>query len=405
MRILFCNYEYPPLGGGGGVFTAALAQELATRHEVTVLTSQGRGVPSEEVARGVRVVRVPVFLRRRQAVANLPSLAAYVLMGVPAGKRLLRERAFDVINTHFALPTGPVGDALSRWGMVPNVLTLIGGDVYDPSKWTSPHRHPWLRGRVRSLVRRADAVVVSSANVQGYLERYYAPGVPAQRIALAIERPPEVEAAPRAAYGFGPDDVLLVTVGRLVARKAVDQLLAVLQRLGARAGLLVLGSGPEEGALRREAEARGVASRARFLGHIDGPEKFRLLRMCDVYASTSQHEGYGLVFVEAMTCGLPVVCYDHGGQTDFLEDGATGFLVPLNDLAQCEARCRQLAADAALRRRMGEENRRRAETLLIDHCAQRYEAAFEEAIARRRAASGPAPRRLAAPRAFAEAHA
>ena len=131
MRILVCNYEYPPLGGGGGVFTAALAEELARRHEVTVLTSQGLGLPAEETVKGVRVVRVPVFLRRRQAVANLPSLAAYVLMGVPAGKRLLRERAFDVINTHFALPTGPVGDALSRWGRVPNVLTLVGGDVYD----------------------------------------------------------------------------------------------------------------------------------------------------------------------------------------------------------------------------------------------------------------------------------
>jgi len=54
--------------------------------------------------------------------------------------------------------------------------------------------------------------------------------------------------------------------------------------------------------------------------------KFRLLRIADVFVSTSQHEGFGLVFLEAMACGLPVVCYDRGGQIDFLEDRTTGHL-------------------------------------------------------------------------------
>ena len=72
MKILFLNYEYPPLGGGGGVVMGALARELAHRHEVTVLTSQALGLASASVEGGVSIIRAPVFFRRQLAVANFP---------------------------------------------------------------------------------------------------------------------------------------------------------------------------------------------------------------------------------------------------------------------------------------------------------------------------------------------
>src|SRR5688572_11800365 len=101
MRILFCNYEYPPLGGGGGVVMAAMARELARRHEVTVLTSRAGGLAAESLDGGVKVVRVPVFFRKHLAVANMPSMAAYLPMGLWRGLKLGRGNAFDIINTHF----------------------------------------------------------------------------------------------------------------------------------------------------------------------------------------------------------------------------------------------------------------------------------------------------------------
>ncbi|HWK51339.1 MAG TPA: glycosyltransferase, partial [Steroidobacter sp.] len=98
MRILFCNYEYPPLGGGGGVVMASLARHLARRHEVTVLTSRAGDLLSEDRDGGVRVLRVPVFFRRELAVANLPSMAAYLPTGLFRGLRFSKSD-FDVINT------------------------------------------------------------------------------------------------------------------------------------------------------------------------------------------------------------------------------------------------------------------------------------------------------------------
>ena len=66
MYILLCNYEYSPLGGGRGIRNALLAEELAKTHEVTVLTSQGVGLPLEETDSGLRILRVPVYFRRQR---------------------------------------------------------------------------------------------------------------------------------------------------------------------------------------------------------------------------------------------------------------------------------------------------------------------------------------------------
>lgn len=380
MKILFCNYEYPPLGGGGGVINALLAEELAGRHEVTVLTSQGLGLPAESVVNGVRIVRVPVFFRSQQAAANVPSMLAYLPMGMAAGKRLIRTIRYDVINTHFVLPTGPVGDALARYGNIPHVLSLHGGDLYDPSKWMSPHRHFVLRTWVTRLLRRADRLVGQSRNTIENIHKYYDSSLSVARIPLGIRRP-SVEVAARADYGFTDDQVLLVTVGRLVARKAVDQLISVLKDAGRPdAHLVIVGSGPQEQALRQKAAELGLAERVHFRGQASERDKLRLLQMSDIFVSTSQHEGFGLVFLEAMASGLPVVCYGYGGQTDFLVDGVTGHVVPLNDVALFAERCRRLISDPEAIRRIGADNRVRVEELYIDECARQYEQLFEDLI-------------------------
>lgn len=380
MKILFCNYEYPPLGGGGGVINALIAQEMAKRHDVTVLTSQAMDLPRENVENGVRVIRVPVFFRDQEAVANLRSMFAFVPMGIWEGLKLLKNERFDVINTHFVVPTGPVGDVLSRYGRIPNILSLHGGDLYDPSKTLSPHRLKILHASVRRLLRRATVVVGQSRNTLENMRRLYTPEIDGQRIPLAIKRPPTGTAS-RQQYGFAEDETLLVTVGRLVSRKRIEQMIAMMETFRHdKVRLLIIGSGPEEEYLRQEVTKRQLEKKVTFMGYVEEEDKFRILRMSDLYVSTSQHEGFGLVFLEAMACGLPVVCYDHGGQTDFLRDQKTGFLVPLNDLDQFKARCQSLIGSSNLRKEMGETNKHLVEEYYIDSCALKYESVFREAM-------------------------
>lgn len=382
MRILFVNYEYPPLGGGGGIVNAWLAEELAKRHEVAVLTSRAFELAACETAGNVEIFRSRTLFRRRRAAANMPSMGAFVLSGILRGRRLIRERQFDVINTHFAVPTGPVGMWLSRISGIPNVLSVHGGDLYDPSKWTSPHRHAVLRSIVRRVANAADAVVGQSRNTNDNLARYYAPDLEPELIPLGIPRPPDPVQG-RQALGLKPEELVLVTVGRLVSRKRVDQLVRMVSDLrDPRLRLVVIGSGPDRPSLEKRAAALGVAAQITFAGFVTDQQKVDLLAAADLYVSTSQHEGFGLVFLEAMAQGLPIVCYDNGGQTDYLVDGVNGAVRSLNDTDGFTAAVAALVADQPLRKSISARNRADVEQFFIENCAALYEALFARIAAR-----------------------
>ncbi len=381
MKLLFCNYEYPPLGGGGGVVMAALARQLALRHEVTVLTSQACGLARESIDDGVRVVRVPVMFRRELAVANFPSMFAYLPMGFARGLSLARHGAFDVINTHFVVPTGPLGHALARWNGLPNVLSVHGGDLFDPSKKSSPHLHAPLRAAVKSMLRNANAVVGQSRDTVRHVADLYGVDREVGLIPLGIDRPPPVAHASRAQFGIPENAFVLITIGRLVARKATTRLIDTIAAAALpNAHLVIVGDGPDRDAIMRRAQQRGIAERIHLLGQVSDAEKYAALSIADAFATTSQHEGFGLVFLEAMAFGLPIVCYDRGGQTDFLRSNETGFVVRLNDEDGFTDALIELHDEVADRRRFGAHNRELVENYFIDTCARRYEEVFEQAI-------------------------
>jgi glycosyltransferase involved in cell wall biosynthesis len=382
LRILFCNYEYPPLGGGGGVVMAALARHLARRHEVTVLTSRALDLPAESVDGNVRVLRAPVFFRREMAVANFPSMLAYLPMGALRGLGLRKER-FDIVNTHFVVPTGPLGHALSSWYGVPHVLSVHGGDLYDPSKASSPHRHGWLRAPIRWMLRAADQVVGQSRNTVEHVREIYGVDRQVELIPLGIERPPTITPAARHEFGLPENAFVMATIGRLVARKSTEQLVAALKMSAVSdAHLLIVGDGPEAGTIRRAAADAGLSNRVHLLGAVSDTDKYRALSIADAFVSSSQHEGFGLVFLEAMAFGLPVICYDHGGQTDFLRTGETGHVVHLNDIESFTRAIIELHDQPERRRAMGAHNRKLVESYFIDRCAAAYEEVFMTSMER-----------------------
>ena len=381
MNILIVCYEYPPLGGGGGVAVHDIAHDLAHRHRVHVLTSSGPNLKREETVEGLdlTIFRSRVLFRSARAVASIPSMLCFYPFGIQRGRRLIREYTYDVVNSWFAIPSGPTGTHLASIARVPNVLTLIGGDLYDPSKWYSPHRNPLLKRTVTGVLRKAHAHLAISKDVADRTRDIYGFDRPVEVVSLGIDLP-NFAPATRKELGLHRDVVYLATVGRLVHRKDHETLLRALAQLNdPKVHLLVIGDGPLHDPLGQLASQLNIAKQVQFCGFVPEQMKFQLLSNADLFSLTSLHEGFGLAYLEAMHCGLPIVATTTGGQKDFLEDGKTGYLVPTGNADAIKQALSQLVAEPRLRQTMGAYNRQLASQYTVARTAQRYESAFERA--------------------------
>lgn len=378
MKILLVNYEYPPLGGGGGVLTRTLAVELARRHAVTVLTSRAGGLPADSFEDGVHVVRVPVLGRRDVAKASMSSLLTFVPAARRAGAKLVAGASFDVVHSFFAVPTGPAAAVIARRATTAHVLTVIGADIFDPTR-LSPDRFPPLGTLVRRVVRDADEVTAISGDIAARA-RTLTGREDIAIVSCAVEAPTP-PAPDRAGLGWSAGEVVVLTIGRLVPRKGLDTLIRAVGEAGPPIRLEVVGDGPERAALEELART-AAPGRVTFAGSVDATGKSIRLASADAFSLVSAHEGFGLVYLEAMHAGLPVVAGNLGGQTDFLHDGEDALLVPPGDVAALATALRRLAGDDGLRTALSAKARAVAGHYTPERMAAEYLAIYEKAATR-----------------------
>jgi glycosyltransferase involved in cell wall biosynthesis len=261
------------------------------------------------------------------------------------------------------------------------VLSIHGGDIFDPSKTLSPHNAPILKQTVQTMLNTADCVVAQSSDTKKNAYTYYNTNRPIGIIPLGIKKPSFIKKS-RSDFNFDSDEIIFCTLGRLVKRKNINETLSILAELKNRHRFkfLIIGDGPERENLNGLAKQYGLGSNIQMMGNVSDEQKFQLLSLSDIFLSTALHEGFGLVFLEAMEAGIPVVCYNRGGQNDFLEDGKTGFLVEFGNTKQFKARVLEIINNNALKSGMSAYNKKVVKNFYIEVCAEKYISLFDKVI-------------------------
>ncbi|MEO6077667.1 MAG: glycosyltransferase family 4 protein [Candidatus Andersenbacteria bacterium] len=378
MNILFINFEYPPLGGGGGVMTADIARELANKNTVYVITTAFENLKKYEFIDGVHVYRVGVIGRTTMPTATLISLMTFAPAAFFKGLEITRKHAFDVINAHFIIPSGVPALMIAQIRKIPLVVTLIGGDIYDPSKEISPHQHEFLRKTVRFIARHAQALTaISHDTKQRAMELH---NIKQSIVVIPIGLvPTNAEKLPREALGFTDQDFVCVSIGRLVPRKGYDTLLETFKQLP-NAKLIIIGDGPMKRGLESKIAKYEISERVHLAGFVPEKEKQAMLRSADLYVSAAQHEGFGIVFLEAMDAGLPIVAANDGGQKDFLEHGSNALLVAPHDAKGIATAITNLIEHPEIRKNMSDRNMHDVKKYYIQHTASLLEQQLLNAI-------------------------
>lgn len=374
LNILVINYEYPPVGGGGGVICRDIAeQHVKMGNNVTVVTSAYGNLKGEENVNGVRVIRVPVLFRKKQNTASIISMLSFYPNSIKRIVDLLKKENFNIINTHFAIPSGPTGNYISKKFNIPNVLSIHGGDIFDPSKSLSPHKTFGLKQTVRKMLNSADKVVAQSSDTKNNAKKFYNIDRSINTIPLGIN-PLKKYNISKSDLGIAEDQFVFSTIGRLVRRKNIEDLLLVFKEILDKypSRLLIMGDGPEKDNINDKIKELNLDDNVMLLGRVSDEEKMQYLSITDLYLSTAIHEGFGIVFLEAMDYGIPVICYNRGGQVDFLQNNKTGYLIKLYDKKTFTSSVVGLLEDRDKMDQMKAFNKEYIKKYYIDNIAEQY---------------------------------
>ncbi len=224
-------------------------------------------------------------------------------------------------------------------------------------------------------VRRADRVLATSLDSASRITARY--GVPPDRIAIVAEPIDlrrwrdafrDAETLPRAAAG----GLAILCVAHLYPRKDVATLLDAMARLPEDVRLRVVGNGPELSRLRQRVRTLALDGRVELLGHVPFARLAAEYRRADVFCLPSRQEGFGIVFLEAMAAGLPIVAARAAAVPEVVSDGECGILIEPGNSAELASVIEGLRLSLPVRRRLSEGGRQRVDRYDAPNVARQF---------------------------------
>ncbi|MBP3963072.1 glycosyltransferase family 4 protein [Paenibacillus lignilyticus] len=357
-KIVLVSGVFPP--GIGGMQNYYFNLSLHSKHKMTVIAPEYPGSGAFDQGLPFRIHRGPFLQEERVNLTSWGRLFRLV-------RRTLRSEEPDVTLYGYVL-IGFIGLLFRVFGGRRYVISTHGMDML------MFRRFMGLNAIVKLILRNADGVLTNSHFTKKLVEDY---GVDPRRIGIVnpgVERvfekqPIEYELA--RAHGLEGKYVLL-SVGRLVTRKGHDRVIqampSILERIP-NAVYLIVGDGPDRQRLEQLARSTGVAGDVLFAGRVSGSERLNAYyNLSHQFIMVSRElgrgdaEGFGIVYLEAASVGIPVIAGRSGGASEAVLDGVTGLLVDPQSTEEIAESVVRLAKDTKLRERLVRDGCHRAKS-------------------------------------------
>ena len=379
--------------GGMNVYVRELSRELGSRgYVIDVFTrwSSAEAPETQPFGPNVRVVNIAAgpkaALEKEEIAAHLDEFERNLLAFVAA-----EGASYEMLHSHYWM-SGTVAARLSaRWGVPHVAMFHTLGEVKNRAR-SSEHEPASRIAAERAIAAGADRIIVASKHEQHLLTSLY--GADAERIAvvpcgvdLDLFSPMDKEFA-RRRLGLRDAERIILFVGRIEPLKGIDILIAAAAQLHENENFAVLIVGGDARAetqiaeLRAQAERLGVDHHISFVGAVEHTELPLYYNAADVCVVPSYYESFGLVAVESMACGTPVVASRVGGLTSTVSDGETGYLIPWRCPEPFAERLELLLDNDELRASFGRAGREAVERYRWANVADAVAAVYDELLER-----------------------
>lgn len=353
-RVLVLSWEFPPMTVGGlSRHVYDLTRYLVQNGwEVHVVTTEVDPAPHEELVEGVHVHRVHVM--KPDGLEFVHWAFQLNLMMIDTVQALTDAGLrFDLIHAHDWLVAYAAESAKKQYG-IPLVSTIHATE-HGRNHGIHTDLQGYIHGLEWKLTYESQRVILCSSYMQREVEQVFA--LPSDKLDVIPNGVDPEMLRPAASEASSKHGRLVMFVGRLVREKGVHTLLNAVPSILAEfpdTKFVIAGKGPAMAALQEQAQSMGIADRVEFAGFISDEVRNALFQAADVAVFPSLYEPFGIVALEAMAAGTPVVVSEVGGLGDVVQHGHNGLKMYPDDAHSLSLQVRDLLRDPALGERLAQ---------------------------------------------------
>jgi len=351
-KILVLNYEFPPLGGGAGLVTENISKSMSHKYDITVLTTWFKGLPKIIKVDGYHIKRIFAFRTQKGRCYVWQMLAFIIMAFIPALIFCVKNKP-ALIHAHAAVPTAVLAYLIYKILGIPYIITLHGGDVPSYLPEETSRLFLFIKPLTKPIWKNASQIIA----VSDFLQKMAIHDYPLIKVKSIYNGIDSKFFFPKTSQ-YDKNCITLLFAGRFTKQKNLLLLIDALSKLELDWKLHLIGEGPTQSSIINKLKYYHLEERVILHGWQNREYVRDMMQKADIFVLPSIVESFGMVVLESIACGTPVLVADIPVLREIVEKTQYGIVVKNwnEDLATAIKNTKNLALNRELLNEFAWEN-------------------------------------------------